>query len=170
VYSIVVCADSCSPPLAPNGLRWAWIHHESALRGLPVTNSAIRTFTRLAARGSVGIGLLSSRECVARAWMSTPHARLPAHLPAWLGRNYWIHSCRTNEAFRGQGLYTSAVRYLLAHAAAQSAPASVEVFIDTTPNNEPSKRAIQRAGFEYRGTIVTYRLPKTGLSFARWIK
>jgi RimJ/RimL family protein N-acetyltransferase len=153
---------------APPNLLSIWLNHETVSQHFSTSDSLARKFAAFARAGHHGVALFDGGACVSYAWMSTPTSPLPKHLPRKLGQGYWIYFCHTEETYRNRGLYSFCLRKLLAFAAAREAPRECIVHIDTQPENIPSQRAIQRAGFTVLGMFVTYRVPKTRLQWGHW--
>jgi RimJ/RimL family protein N-acetyltransferase len=79
---------------------------------------------------------------------------------------YWIFYCRTKEKYQGRGLYKASI-CLLANWAREKDP-SARVYIDTSPENIPARRAIRSAGFAPRGVITTLNLQLPKIQFLLW--
>jgi len=128
----------------------------------------VKTFYTFLAQGFKGIVWHESNEWISYAWMSTPETLGPPHLPRWIRRLpvYWIFYCRTKEQYQGRGLYKASIS-LLAQWARERDP-NAQVYIDTTPDNIPSRKAIQSVGFVPAGIVTTLSLRLPRLNFVLW--
>ena len=132
-----------------------------------------KVFTQFVLQGFIGIVWYKSNEWISYAWMSTPETFGPPHLPRWIKRLpiYWIFYCRTKEQYQGRGLYKASLN-LLAQWVRERNP-SAQIYIDTSPDNIPSRKAIESVGFVPAGTIsiLNLRLPKISLVlWGKWDK
>lgn len=133
----------------------------------------VKTFRRFLSQGFRGIVWYVSDEWISYAWISSPETLGPLHLPHWIRKLpvYWIFYCRTREEYQGQGLFKASI-ILLAQWARNREP-DAEVYIDTSPDNIPSRRAINSVGFVPAGIITTWtlNLPKVHLILSgKWDK
>ncbi len=115
-----------------------------------------------------GVFLQNDASWVGYAWMSRPISRGPRHLAPPIQRLpvYWICYCRTQEAYRGLGMYKYALQVLIRHAMTEDS--ALPIYIDTEITNKPARRAILRTGFRACGIVVTVRVPKVNLMWGRW--
>lgn len=130
-----------------------------------------RTFSKLLHKGFVGLVLHKDDEWVTYAWMATPDSPQPFHLPQWikgLGA-YWVFYCGTKEQYRNRGYYKLALSLLVQHAFDLVPQPSI--YIDTSPSNTPSRRAIINVGFRPRGVLecISLSIPRLGrITFGKW--
>ncbi|MAT39838.1 MAG: hypothetical protein CL946_09570 [Ectothiorhodospiraceae bacterium] len=111
--------------------------------------------------------LAAGHYAVVGYWQETP-----AHI-SWLADDYlrideigfeWrmpegvgcIYDCRTLPAFRGKGIYPAALMYVCERTLGQQ---HRQVWIYCEKGNKSSLRGIQKAGFEYAGSVksLTFR-------------
>ena len=123
-------------------------------------------FLEFWAKGFKGITWGKENEWISYAWMSLPETFGPPHLPRHIQRLpvYWIFYCRTKEEYRGRGLYKASLS-ILCHWARERDP-KAEIYIDTEPDNLPSRKAVEDVGFLPAGIITTWTL---NLPKLRWI-
>ena len=152
-------------------LNWKWLDQEKASVYFSRESMLRNTFRQFLAKGFVGLVWHMESEWISYAWMSTPETLGPPHLPRWIKRLpvYWIFYCRTKEQYQGRGLYKASIS-LLTRWARERDP-NAQVYIDTSPDNIPSRKAIESVGFTPAGMIntLTLRLPKVNLVlWGRW--
>jgi RimJ/RimL family protein N-acetyltransferase len=136
-------------------------------------NERKRTFIRFLDKQAIGLILHRRSSWMTYAWMTSPSSEPPPHLPRWVRDLdvFWIFYCRTNDSFRGRGLYRLAMSLLIERA--RKVIQEARIFIDTAPSNIPSRRAILSVGFKPKGVIVSYRfrLPKVNnWVWGHWLK
>jgi hypothetical protein len=126
------------------------------------------TFHRFLTLGFHGIVWHQSNEWISYAWMSTPETLGPPHLPRWIRKLpvYWIFYCRTKEQYQRRGFYKASIALLSQWA--QDREPNAKVYIDTSPDNIPSRKAIESVGFVSAGTITTLTLRLPGVAFPLW--
>ena len=119
-------------------------------------------FNEFLKKGFIGIVWYNDNGWASYAWMSLPGTQGPPHLSSIIGGHYvyWVFYCRTKEDKKGRGLFKASLTMLAGWARARDIKA--EVYIDTDPNNIPSRRAIETVGFSPNGIITawTLRIPK----------
>ena len=129
-----------------------------------------KTFCQFWAKGFQGIAWCNGSSWISYAWMSLPETYGPPHLPQDIQRLpvYWIFYCRTKEEYRGRGFFRASI-CLFCDRARERDP-KAEVYIDTEPDNLPSRKAIQAVGFVPAGMISTWslRFPKLGSFIIKW--
>jgi len=158
------CHQSESKPLGNYTiLDSTWIHY---FFGADKTRA--NTFNRFLSQGFKGIVWYESNEWISYAWMSTPETLGPPHLPRWIRELpvYWIFYCRTKEQYQRRGFYKASIA-LLAQWARERDP-NAKVYIDASPDNIPSIKAIESVGFVPAGTITTLTLQLPMVSFPLW--
>lgn len=126
------------------------------------------TFMKFLRQGHKGIIWYSKDEWASYAWISLPETSGPSHLPRQIRQRpvYWIFYCRTRDKYQGHGLYKASLSLLSKWARERDAKA--EIYIDTEPDNVPSRRAIEAVGFLPKGVITTLTLQLPKLSFVVW--
>lgn len=77
-----------------------------------------------------------------------------------------IGECYTNPAYRGRAMYTTVLKHIVADVASRQLADSI--FILVSPDNAPSIRGIERAGFRLQGRLRGRRV--LGLLTRRSIK
>lgn len=130
-----------------------------------------KTFLRHLRLGYRGVIWHSTSGWASYAWIALPGSPPPPHLTSRIcAPNYsWIFYCRTRDLHAGRGLFKASIS-LLASYAREAYPDS-PLYIDTTPGNTPSRRAILSSGFEPHGIalVTALRLPKRTLNIsATW--
>ena len=117
-----------------------------------------RRFNHFLTAGAIGLFCSQGSEWTSYGWITKPGKQVPPHLPKWLSKldSYWIYHCHTREKFRGRGYYKQLLSRMTRLVRAES-PGS-PIYIDTLPENTPSRRAIQSTGFAACGVITTYKL------------
>ncbi|MEM1552538.1 MAG: GNAT family N-acetyltransferase [Candidatus Bathyarchaeia archaeon] len=130
----------------------------------------VKTFCKFLAYGYRGIVWYDADEWISYAWMSTPATPGPPHLPHWIKKLpvYWIFCCRTKGRYQGRGLFKASIS-LLARWAREKDP-NAQIYIDTEPNNIPSRRAIESVGFSPVGVITTMNLNLPKVNWVLWGK
>jgi GNAT superfamily N-acetyltransferase len=120
-------------------------------------------------RGYTGVLTRNGAEAAAFGWLSEPSQAGPFHLAESIQRlpNYWIFNCWTAPAARGRGLFKVIVATLCNEARARMNGEPDAVFIDTTADNLPARRAILDSGFQPAGVVTTCIL---GIPRVRWWK
>lgn len=66
-----------------------------------------------------------------------------------------LYDFYTAPAFRGRGLYSAAIDHILADAFAD--PSLEFAYISVLADNLPSRKVIERAGFQYQGSFHWHR-------------
>lgn len=132
-----------------------------------------KLFKRFLASGFRGVILYQGSVWASYAWMSTPDTPGPIHLPSFIQKLkvYWIFYCRTADEFQGRGLYKRSIITLCKWAREQELKGSV--YIDSEISNIASIRAIQAAGFQSNGTILTwgFYIPKLKpIIWGKWLQ
>ncbi|MEM2045974.1 MAG: GNAT family N-acetyltransferase [Candidatus Bathyarchaeia archaeon] len=130
----------------------------------------VKTFCKFIVHGFRGIVWYEADEWISYAWMSTPVTLGPPHLPRWIKKLpiYWIFYCRTKGRYQGRGLFKASIS-LLARWAREKDP-NAQIYIDTEPNNIPSRRAIESIGFSPVGVITTLNLNLPKVNWVLWGK
>jgi len=153
--------------------KWLTINM-SNLRSLFSDNLRRQTvFAKFLRYGFRGIVWTYHGQWISYAWISLPGTSGPPHLPLHIRRMqyYWIFYCRTREGYQGKGLYKASLS-LLGRSAREADP-NAQVYIDTEPDNFPSRKAIEAAGFVPTGVISVWnlRLPRISAALSgRWDK
>lgn len=152
-------------------LAWAWLDQDTVGFFFSQEDRLQNVFRRFLAKGFAGLVWHDRGAWASYAWVSPPDTFGPPHLPRSIRKLpvYWIFYCRTKEKYQGRGLFKASLS-LLGRWARERDP-EAEVYIDTEPNNFPSRRAIEAVGFLPKGTITTWtlRLPKLSLIIGgRW--
>ena len=153
------------PGVEIEGLEWTRIDDEALMAWFNRDKHRQKVFTSFLRRGFLGLVWHNGCEWASYAWMSLPGTLGPPHLPRHIQRLpvYWIFYCRTKEEYQGRGLYKASLSLLAQWARNRDPEASV--YIDTAPNNIPSRSAIKAVGFFPQGviTMLTLRVPKLRL-------
>lgn len=152
--------DDKTPPNLQGGTCGSWMLADSqnieSLFGKD--RDMTRRFNHFLSIGAMGVFCSLGGEWVSYGWSSKPGKQAPPHLPKWVGKhgNYWIFHCHTREKFRGKGYY----KQLLSHMTRtiRTDDSDTAIYIDTLPDNTPSRRAIHATGFAPYGVITTYKL------------
>lgn len=149
-------------------LEWTWLDHERVGFLFPRKDRRQNVFRQFLAKGFVGLVWHRGEDWASYAWISLPKTFGPPHLPRRVRRLpvYWIFYCRTKDAYQGQGLFKASLSLLGRWARGRDPEA--EVYIDTEPNNFPSRRAIEAVGFLPKGIITTWTLCLPKLSLVIW--
>lgn len=149
-------------------LEWAWLDQETVGFFFSQEDRLQNVFRRFLAKGFAGVVWHHGSDWASYAWMSLPKTAGPAHLPRSIRKLpvYWIFYCRTKDEYQGRGLFKASLS-LLARWAREREP-EAEVYIDTDPNNIPSRRAIEAVGFLPKGIITTWTLWVPRLSPVIW--
>lgn len=170
MYRLPQGVQLLSPQIDPS-VCWAEATVENTKALFHTDKVRERTFCKHIAKGFYGVYLYNRDGWVSYAWLSRPSTVGPPHLPLTIQRMsvFWIFYCRTKEAFQGQGYYKSALQLLVRQA--QLEDGASDVYIDTSVENVPSRRAITSVGFQPCGVIKTYTvaIPRIwSYTFGEW--
>lgn len=116
-------------------------------------------FGRFLERGAEGWILADGARWVSYGWITNCARFVPPHFGGNLaGPMDWIFYCGTHPDYRGRGAFTA----LLTHMAKTRLNTERELFVDTLVENAPSRRAVNKAGFEPCGMMwsLSLKLPK----------
>lgn len=143
----------------PNGWVKCTIANHDIIRDLfKRENKRKKVFHKYLEMGLCGVLLHNEQTWMSYGWMSRPSTLGPKHLPAEIRRKNvnWIFSCRTQEIFRGRGLYRLVLQLLIQQVATENGDTSI--YIDTERNNLASRRGILAIGSQPKGIISAYRI------------
>ena len=114
--------------------------------------SQFRAFLR---KGDRGFYAYVDGRVMHRSWCVLGPGRTPTWFEhGWItlgGRQAYVHYCETAEDARGRGLYPAVLLYAM-KALAQSG--YEEMFAATDAENKPSRRGLEKAGFQVDGSIA----------------
>jgi hypothetical protein len=119
-----------------------------------------KEFLGFVSRGFEGWLLVDNGQWVTYGWLADCRHRMPPHIKLQLNQDAaWIFYCGTRESSRGKGSFQRFLNHIIREEATRFPHR--ELYIDTTKQNVPSGKAIQKSEFQPCGVITTYsfRLP-----------
>jgi hypothetical protein len=163
MYRYPLAAPRPLNPPAVSGLSWELLDASAISRCFATERRYSTAFQRFLQQGSIGVCISSGGEWATHAWMAQPgHAR-PPHIAGNVAPHaFWIYFCATKYGFGNKGLYKFAQRLLIKEAFNRTpAPA---VLIDTSPDNNLSRRAITSTCFEPYGMLYCTYICMPGIA------
>lgn len=150
--------------------KWTWLDQEKVRRFFSQEKKLCNIFGRFLEEGFTGLVWYHGDTWVSYAWMSLPETAGPWHLPRNIRKLpvYWIFYCRTKHEYQRQGLFKASLNLFCQWA--REKDHNARIYIDTTPENIPSRQAIKSIGFLPAGIITTLYLGLPKVSWILWGK
>lgn len=142
-------SDKLTPVQIPAGLT---MEVSDDIRLLSILgNTAVEEVTKRMANDNTAFVAYMNNQPAAFGWMARDKAKIGElnHEFILPTGNRYLWNFRTQEAFRGLGIYPALLQYILQHGTADAN----RFWIIHAPENNASLKGIQKAGFAYVGTL-----------------
>jgi hypothetical protein len=151
-------SNCCCPELPPTRSQGVWADRDSVQLLFRDDPKRMQRFLRLLDSGYLGHFFHIDGQWTSYTWMSRPHSNGPLHMPRGIRmlRVNWITFCQTRTRFQGRGLYKAGLCKLVQRV--REDEPTEEIYIDTSPDNFASRRAIVKVGFCPHGLIRRKRI------------
>lgn len=152
------------------------ISHQSQIQEIDLPVKWKEYFTDLMVDSAIGLLVYQKEAVAAWGWLSVASYRRPRNIPTeqFSAVAGWIHSCRTREDYRGQGLYKCVLVELCKWTAemtrGEGSGGGEWVYIDTERGNAPSNHAIMDLNFDPVAEVLELRVPFPGTEVRKqWV-
>jgi len=130
-------------------------------------------FKKMLDDGHIGVIVLNDKnECVAYGWVAIGKVR-PYHIPKIPTDSAWIHYNRVRDDYKGKGLQRLLIQEMVNKT--REVYGNIEIYIDTSDDNIPSrinqlKLGFKECGIYYTIQIGTRRIPVLYFLWGWWDK